>query len=467
MLIGIIKKFEDIYYEITEGGEGKLTRDKVRLLDAIKTIINFANDICFLFLKFSNNKKIKKTIFMSNILLKFLVIGERFYHIIKRTNNIDLIEEERTEFEIYVEEVVEEFNLTVDTFDSEAFIQLDYVKSELPKCLKRSKMFEISFDGRMKPINYDEFSTKPKKKYRFENGYGTEYYIEGYIDVDVGTLEEPRILKNQKILVKIDQDDDVCIFTKDSLIAHMFVSRMNNIIINKLNEFLISLDASRYSSVGKYILNKISEVGHNYNYELHHELVTAVTNSMSNKIKTGILIYGPPGVGKSATIDRLLFDLKDAIKIKINLEKLAEAGSAQYINVLNSLNCKKVLFIDDIDIQETAKKNKFVVELLSLIDSGCYDVVIGIMNNNDIHETIKRSGRFDVKIPCDFPNVEQRVSILQNVFGEDSTYDLFGVAQELNEFTHADIVNIKNTMLRFGMDDIHEAIEKVKEYKSV
>lgn len=178
----------------------------------------------------------------------------------------------------------------------------------------------------------------------------------------------------------------------------------------------------------------------------------------------GVLLYGPPGNGKTM-IARAVAQSFGAAFIEIDLsdalQKFKGVGEYNLGKKFEEAERKKnaVIFIDEIDaiasIREVDSANhevSLVGKLLSLMDgikSSHRVFVIGATNRiNAIDPALRRPGRFDKELEVPQPDTEARFDILQkyvkldkgNLF-TDSVNDeyLYVLAKKIEGYSGADI----------------------------
>lgn len=226
----------------------------------------------------------------------------------------------------------------------------------------------------------------------------------------------------------------------------------------------------------------------------------------------GVLLYGPPGNGKTM-IARAVAQSFGAAFIEIDLsdalQKFKGVGEYNLGKKFEEAERKKnaVIFIDEIDaiasIREVDSANhevSLVGKLLSLMDgikSSHRVFVIGATNRiNAIDPALRRPGRFDKELEVPQPDTEARFDILQkyvkldkgNLF-TDSVNDeyLYELAKKIEGYSGADIsalytetvmsairrhliidVNGKATMtkeaenIRIDCEDFNSAVDVIK-----
>jgi transitional endoplasmic reticulum ATPase len=173
---------------------------------------------------------------------------------------------------------------------------------------------------------------------------------------------------------------------------------------------------------------------------------------------TGILLYGPPGCGKTL-IAKALASEAEANFYSINgpeiMNKYYGETEARLREIFKEAKEKapSIIFIDEIDAIAPKREEVFgdvekrvVAQLLALMD-GLNDrgnvIVIGATNRPEsVDPALRRPGRFDREIEIGVPNAEGRYEILQihtRGMPLEESVNLKKLASELNGYTGADI----------------------------
>ncbi|MFP3226621.1 MAG: AAA family ATPase [Sulfolobaceae archaeon] len=173
----------------------------------------------------------------------------------------------------------------------------------------------------------------------------------------------------------------------------------------------------------------------------------------------GILLYGPPGVGKTMMAKALA----KTLNVKLIMLSGAEILYKGYEGAVNAVkevfnrareNKPAILLLDELDAIAPRRENlkseasKVVNQLLTEMDgirSLKEVVVIGTTNRiEDIDPALKRPGRFDRIIYMPLPNKEEREDILQKYIGKEECKEVHcdKIAEMTEGYSGADLAAI-------------------------
>ena len=328
-----------------------------------------------------------------------------------------------------------------DTFNEQSVINMDLFRSNLPRLVAIKEIYEVSdVHGELKTVELQDFVKATLRSYAI---------VVVHNDVEFLLTFAWKSGKTFDIFGPSEEQSA-------SLIASIAAA-----LLQSLQKNLIEISGGNhydYDDIHSLKLFDL-EVPEFYDEYIFDNLFNALETSMEKKIKTGVLLYGPPGVSKTTTVKYILAKL-NAVKIKISNDGYKAAKK-----ILNIIKAPKVILIDDIDVINNDDKDDEVTALLDFLDSECYNIVIMVANTLNLSPVIIRSGRCDIKLECKPPSTEAREKILHNVLSEQKleiTDKEFAFAlKNTNNMTHADLHNIVKTMSRYAIS-IKEAIEKVK-----
>jgi transitional endoplasmic reticulum ATPase len=176
---------------------------------------------------------------------------------------------------------------------------------------------------------------------------------------------------------------------------------------------------------------------------------------------SGILLYGPPGCGKTL-IAKVLASESEANFYSINgpeiMNKYYGETEARLRDIFKEAkeNSPSVIFIDEIDAIAPKREEAYgdvekrvVAQLLALMD-GLTErgqvIVLGATNRPEsVDPALRRPGRFDREIEISVPNADGRLEILHihtRGMPLDEDVDLKTLAAELHGYTGADIKSL-------------------------
>ncbi|MBM2852198.1 MAG: ATPase [Candidatus Nitrosotenuis sp.] len=199
---------------------------------------------------------------------------------------------------------------------------------------------------------------------------------------------------------------------------------------------------------------------------------------------SGILLYGPPGCGKTL-IAKVLASEAEANMYSINgpeiMNKYYGETEAKLRDIFKEAkdNSPSIIFIDEIDAIAPKREEAYgdvekrvVAQLLALMD-GLTDrgnvIVLGATNRPEsVDPALRRPGRFDREIEVSVPNADGRYEILQiHTRGMPIADDVESrrLASELHGYTGADIKSLCREAalkaIRRYLPDIDLETEKV------
>ncbi len=176
---------------------------------------------------------------------------------------------------------------------------------------------------------------------------------------------------------------------------------------------------------------------------------------------SGILLYGPPGCGKTL-IAKVLASESEANMFSINgpeiMNKYYGETEARLRDIFKEAkdNSPSIIFIDEIDAIAPKREEAYgdvekrvVAQLLALMD-GLTDrgnvIVLGATNRPDsVDPALRRPGRFDREVEISVPNEDGRLEVLLiHTRGMPIAEDvnLKNLASELHGYTGADIKSL-------------------------
>lgn len=282
------------------------------------------------------------------------------------------------------------------------------------------------------------------------NVYLRPYFLEAYRPVRKGDTFVVRAAMRAVEFKVVETDpDEYCIVAPDT-------------VIHCEGEPLIREDEERLDDIGYDDIGgcrkQLAQIRELVELPLRHP---QLFKSVGVKPPRGVLMYGPPGSGKTL-IARAVANETGAFFFLINgpeiMSKLAGESESNLRKAFEEAekNAPAIIFIDEVDsiAPKREKTNgeverRIVSQLLTLMDglkSRAHVVVIAATNRpNSIDPALRRFGRFDRELDIGVPDENGRLEILRihtkNMKLEDSV-DLESVASETHGFVGADLAQL-------------------------
>lgn len=177
--------------------------------------------------------------------------------------------------------------------------------------------------------------------------------------------------------------------------------------------------------------------------------------------KRGVLLYGPPGCGKSSTMSLVLDKYQEGTAVLIWPTNIITSNTVKYIltRAKYTEKVKRLVFIiEDIGGSNERTRDNVSSDMLALLDDkeSIYKVPTLIVATTNYPEKfmeslVNRPGRFDDKIEVSYPKAATRVKILEHFIPlTDEDREEFGQSK-YNKFTAA---HVKEAALKHKLKKI-------------
>lgn len=180
--------------------------------------------------------------------------------------------------------------------------------------------------------------------------------------------------------------------------------------------------------------------------------------------KRGIIIYGPPGCGKTVFIKYFAANhVKNGYAILCEPQDF-DGGMGKFLKQRLGKDSNKVIIFEDVDAiaHDYYKRSEFLnfLDGVNIIEKTLFIATTNYPNMLD--EAIsKRPSRFDQKYFIDFPKESMRVKFLRSFFSDLSDNEIDKAAQKTEGFSGA---MFKEVFILTGLQDISvfKAIDEMK-----
>jgi len=193
---------------------------------------------------------------------------------------------------------------------------------------------------------------------------------------------------------------------------------------------------------------------------------------LSNNIqyKRGILMYGPPGSGKSCTIKLLINDVIKLGGLVILLDDI-EIGTAA-LQLIRKIEPETpiIAVIEDVDRFTNSDEFK-LISLLDGVSAPIENIVFLATTNypeNLPKRLINRPSRFDKRFMIDYPNTRARTVYLQHLFSQATLQTTYPIKRWVQDTTGLSLAHIKELFVAVTIigNPYKEALQTIKEMMS-
>jgi hypothetical protein len=188
--------------------------------------------------------------------------------------------------------------------------------------------------------------------------------------------------------------------------------------------------------------------------------------------KRGIILWGPPGSGKSCTIQLIMKDVvdRDGIVVKFNSPSLFLEG----MRIFREIEPKTpaVILMEDIDSTLEIYNESEVLNILDGVDQVEKIVFLATTNYPERlgARILNRPSRFDKRFKIGHPNPESRMMYFKHLIGEDKLrelkIDLKKWVKDTEGFSIAHLKELFVAVVILG-DNYSDAIETLSSMKEI
>jgi len=187
--------------------------------------------------------------------------------------------------------------------------------------------------------------------------------------------------------------------------------------------------------------------------------------------KRGVLLYGPPGSGKTSTIKLVIEEVIAMGGIAINFDEVDTFNTGMQLLRNIQPDTPIVVLMEDLDSLLEYNSQSSVLNILDGVSG--FDNVVYLATTNYISKLegrIKnRPSRFDRKFFIDFPNEQSRKLYLEHIIGNSDDFKNINIAQWVKaskDFTPAHLKELFLSVAFFG-NDFNEVVKRLRKMKSV
>lgn len=182
-----------------------------------------------------------------------------------------------------------------------------------------------------------------------------------------------------------------------------------------------------------------------------------INKSIKVIYKRGILMYGPPGCGKSSLISLVMKDVIEKGGIALGFH--SSGVMAYFVDIIREIQpgTKIVIVIEDVDGYIARNGEVDLLNMLDGIGTSLENVLFLATSNyaEKLSPRMLRPSRFDLKIKLEYPSESMRKKYLQELFKANDTNKisiLNRYVRDTNGFTFADLKELFISTCIFGFN---------------
>lgn len=186
--------------------------------------------------------------------------------------------------------------------------------------------------------------------------------------------------------------------------------------------------------------------------------------------KRGIILYGPPGSGKSCTVQLIMQDVvqRQGVVLEFDNPDLFISG----MRVLRQIQPKTpvVVIMEDIDSILEIYNESSILNILDGVNQMDKVVFLATTNYPDKlgHRIMNRPSRFDKRFRIGFPSAESRRMYFEHLIGQENIsklrIDIDKWVSDTNEFSIAHLKELFVAVIILG-DEYKDALKTLKKMK--
>ncbi|CAF0981390.1 unnamed protein product [Adineta ricciae] len=294
------------------------------------------------------------------------------------------------------------------------------------------------------------------------NEHLQSYFRDAYRPVYIGDTFNRQIGTNTVEFKVIETDPNpYCIVAPETVIDYKGepISRIEEQYSSNEVDFL---DVAGYDDIKKCLQESVQGILNFQN--TNHKFLT-----FGLRFPTGILLYGPPGCGKTMLAKALANECDINLLVLKGLELVATRWDTAEVNLRAAFDKARqtapcILLIDELDyVFENQTMDHITNQLLTEIDGltpQSQVILIATTNRPELfHQTFLRPGRLDEKVFVPLPDQKARETIINitlKSYSEMTGADIISIAQALQGATGADVVEFCQRACKIAIREMVE-----------